>query len=351
MVYTGKIPRSIRYGWYIIPVGLPPEFRLVWIVSIDPVTWEKGFRQEDAISQALLVLCIEKQLLTCNLRLSRCPFVNLFGLDIFPDHLLSSPRSYRVGHTSPQITPSRRSEAVWSEQHPWLFITRTIEPFPCCRPIYQWEAETRTVYPFTNMTALWSENVKSRTTCHSSALSSRAELHALSSTMLLKKIVPPILLGRGRFALVQYMQPISIDEIVEIHTVCIIVFAVPPHAPRVDVIPHYYIVRPKFRADIPHAIEVRTDGLIAFEAHRHNANPAISGFYYGSFEVFVDEGLILFDIHATVGSTPWIPMAESFFGRLSILGTAAARRYSQHRVPGPTLPRYFVFQPQRAARL
>ncbi|GBP73505.1 hypothetical protein EVAR_57400_1 [Eumeta japonica] len=42
----------------------------------------------------------------------------------------------------------------------------------------------------TNVTALWSEDVKSRTICHPSALSSSVELHAVTSTMTMKKQFP-----------------------------------------------------------------------------------------------------------------------------------------------------------------
>ncbi|GBP95483.1 hypothetical protein EVAR_65214_1 [Eumeta japonica] len=38
-----------------------------------------------------------------------------------------------------------------------------------------------------NVTALWSEDVTSRTTCHPFALSSRVELHAVRSTTLLRR--------------------------------------------------------------------------------------------------------------------------------------------------------------------
>ncbi|GBP58787.1 hypothetical protein EVAR_25860_1 [Eumeta japonica] len=92
------------------------------------------------------------------------------------------------------------------------------------------------------MTTLWSEDVKFRNTCHSSALSSRAELHSVTSTTLLKKWspYPP----RTWASLVQDVQPYSIEEVTEIHPACIIVRAAPPHALCVDVTLQDYFVRP-----------------------------------------------------------------------------------------------------------
>ncbi|GBP66486.1 hypothetical protein EVAR_85632_1 [Eumeta japonica] len=78
------------------------------------------------------------------------------------------------------------------------------------------------------------------------------------------------------------------------------------------------IFYPGFRADVSHAIEVRADGHISFEVHRHNANPAVSGPYHGSCDVFVVGSLILFDVHVMVqdynGGFDGVPFAESSFG-------------------------------------
>ncbi|GBP23614.1 Retrovirus-related Pol polyprotein from type-1 retrotransposable element R1 4 [Eumeta japonica] len=84
-------------------------------------------------------------------------------------------------------------------------------------------------------------------------------------------------------------------------------------------------VCPEFRADVSHAIEVRADGHVSLEVHRHDANSAVSGFNYGSCDVFAVEALILFDVHVAVqdydggldgslsrsrlldDSAPWVP--------------------------------------------
>ncbi|GBO98325.1 hypothetical protein EVAR_84195_1 [Eumeta japonica] len=69
-----------------------------------------------------------------------------------------------------------------------------------------------------------------------------------------------------------------------------------------------------------------------FEIHRHNANPAVSGYDYGSRDVFVDEGLILLDVHATVqdydGGFDGSLRGVAFWTTLHP-GTVAARQYSQ----------------------
>ncbi|GBP65860.1 Uncharacterized 50 kDa protein in type I retrotransposable element R1DM [Eumeta japonica] len=83
----------------------------------------------------------------------------------------------------------------------------------------------------------WSKDVKSRATCHSFALSSRAELHAVTSTTLLKRRSPPIHLERGRVALVQDVQPLSIEKVAAIHPARIIILTAPPYSPRVNIAP------------------------------------------------------------------------------------------------------------------
>ncbi|GBP98481.1 hypothetical protein EVAR_59907_1 [Eumeta japonica] len=61
-----------------------------------------------------------------------------------------------------------------------------------------------------------------------------------------------------------------------------------------------------------------TDGHVSLEIHRHDANSAVSGFDYGSCDVFAVEGLILFDVHVagTIMAALTGPSAEPSFGRL-----------------------------------
>ncbi|GBP79524.1 hypothetical protein EVAR_89890_1 [Eumeta japonica] len=182
-----------------------------------------------------------------------------------------SQQPRRIDRMSPQISPSRWSESVRLEQHPLLFRTPTIELLPYYRLVYQREAESRI----------------------SGAVRSHIH-HALQKT------IPPIHLERGRIALVQDVQPLRIEKVAEIDTVRNIAFAAPLYTPRVDIAPQDDFVGPEFRADVIHAIEVRADVHVSLEVHRHDANSAFPGFNYGSCDVFVVEGLILFDVYVAV---------------------------------------------------
>ncbi|GBP58788.1 hypothetical protein EVAR_25861_1 [Eumeta japonica] len=111
---------------------------------------------------------------------------------------------------------------------------------------------------------------------------------------------PPIHLEPGRVALVQDVQPIRIEEVAEIDTARIIAFDTLPYAPHVDITPQDNFVSPEFRANVSHAIEIWTDERVFLEIHQHDANSAVYSLYYGSCDVFIVKGLILFDVHAAV---------------------------------------------------
>ncbi|GBO99857.1 hypothetical protein EVAR_90713_1 [Eumeta japonica] len=374
-VHPGQIPRS--FGWLTTPVGSPSDFRMIRIVSIDTVIREKVSARRvadssgpitcpesvfnrtssrffrfpddpvDAVPQALHPVQSKtvssswsapqplpfRKLPSLHIPRPRTPLGPHFGCAAsLCAHLVSapltrdstrgfSPRVFelyvewqrrklvgcircksqqprRVGRTSPQISPSRL--------------------------VYQREAEGRIVLHRTaNVTALWSEDVTSRTTCHPSALSSRAELHAVTSTTLLRRR-SPIHLERGRIALVQDAA-LRIEEVAEIDTARIIAFAAPPYTPRADIAPRMILSVPSFE-----------------QTYRTRS----------SCDVFAVEGLILFDVHVA---------AQDIMAALTGPSAEPSLDDSAPRVPSQlaNIPnigflnngyRIFALQPQRAAQ-
>ncbi|GBP96816.1 hypothetical protein EVAR_85573_1 [Eumeta japonica] len=102
-----------------------------------------------------------------------------------------SQQPRRVGRTSPQISPSRWSESVHSEQHPLPFRTPTIEPLPYCRLVYQRGPRAgSSLHPHGERDRVMVRGCYVSDHLPSSALSSRAELHAVTSTTLLRRRSP-----------------------------------------------------------------------------------------------------------------------------------------------------------------
>ncbi|GBP58886.1 hypothetical protein EVAR_54680_1 [Eumeta japonica] len=157
-----------------------------------------------------------------------------------------------------------------------------------------------------NVTALWSVDVTSRTTCHPSALSSRAELHAVTSTTLLRRR-SPIHLERGRIALVQDVQP-SESRKSQRSTPRALLRSLSHHTL------HALTSPPRMILSVP-----------SFEQTYRTRS---------SCDVFAVEGLILFDVHVAVqdhyGGFDG-PLRGAVFWTTLHPGTVSARRYSQCR--------------------
>ncbi|GBP86164.1 hypothetical protein EVAR_57868_1 [Eumeta japonica] len=135
------------------------------------------------------------------LRLCCCPFFSLFGLHIFPDHVLPSAWG-RVSDTphpfsAPLTRDSTRKISVYAPS--FTISTARVRSVRAAsmavpnsdhrafavlyiRVLVGGRGPDRLPIRTAKVTALWSEDVKSRTTCHSSAQSSTAELHAVTST-------------------------------------------------------------------------------------------------------------------------------------------------------------------------
>ncbi|GBP72798.1 hypothetical protein EVAR_40299_1 [Eumeta japonica] len=205
-------------------------------------------------------------------------------------HSVYRSTTRRVGHTSLQPPPSRQSEPFPSFAYQ---TPNSTEPSLCCRFV-PGRVQVRTAPVRTlNVTALWSEDVP-RTTCHSSALSSRAELHAVTSTVL-RRDGPPVYFERGIFLLLSTCNPPRRGSRRFPRRRA----PAPPHAPCVDVAPRMILFVPSFEQT--HFTRSRYGPIgVALEVDRHDANSAVPGRDYSSSDVFVDECLIFLDVHVTV---------------------------------------------------
>ncbi|GBP68555.1 hypothetical protein EVAR_53973_1 [Eumeta japonica] len=155
-------------------------------------------------------------------------------------HSVYRSTTRRVGHTSLQPPPSRQSE-LSSFALSNAVRTPTTEPSLCCRFVCPGRVQVRTAPVRTlNVTALWSEDVTSDH--HSSALSSRAELHAVTSTVLARD--GPLYTSNGDIPSLSTCNPPRRGSRRVLFRV--VALTAPPHAPCVDVAPRMILFVPSF---------------------------------------------------------------------------------------------------------
>ncbi|GBP77928.1 hypothetical protein EVAR_26538_1 [Eumeta japonica] len=224
-----------NYRWLTISVGLSSDFRVIEIVSMNPITIEEGLRQTR---------------LDVTFVASHFKEGHPSGFLNFVDLVAQVHRFYNLDGES---RFAQSSIHCCSEFQP---SSLNIIVDPCTRK-----------RPRTGS----SPHTYGKRDCVMNGATCSHIYHALEET------VPPIHLKRRHIALVLDVQPLRNEEIAKIYIMCITAFAIPPDASRVVNTTKNYFVRAEFEAGISRAIDVQADGHISFKIHRHNASPAVSG--------------------------------------------------------------------------